>query len=140
MIDSRQSRAKKNILSSLLSQVVVLICGIVVPRLMIGAFGSEIYGATTSITQFLAYITLLEGGIGGVARAVLYKPLSQRDMMMISSIMEEVKRFFRIVAFIFAGYVLILACSFQKIANIECMDWISTVVLVVVISISTFGQ
>ena len=80
MVDNRKIRAKKNILTSLVSQLVVLVCGIVVPRLMIGEFGSEAYGATTSITQFLAYITLLEGGIGGVARAVLYKPLAQKDM------------------------------------------------------------
>ena len=80
MTDSRQIRAKKNILTSLLSQIVLLICGIIVPRLMIGAFGSEAYGATSSITQFLAYITLLEGGVGGVARAVLYKPLAQKDI------------------------------------------------------------
>lgn len=140
MTDSRTNKAKKNIVSSLLSQVVMLACGIIIPRLMIGAFGSEAYGATTSIAQFLAYITLLEGGIGGVARAVLYKPLAEKDMESISSIMEEVKRFFRVVAWIFAGYVLILACGFQVISRIACMDWISTAVLVVVISISTFGQ
>lgn len=140
MTDSRPNRAKKNIASSLLSQLVVLACGIIIPRLMIGAFGSEAYGATTSIAQFLAYITLLEGGIGGVARAVLYKPLAQKDSETISCIMEEVKRFFRVVAWIFAGYVLILACGFRAISQIACMDWISTAILVVVISISTFGQ
>ena len=140
MTNCRQSRAKKNIFTSLLSQIVVLVCGIIVPRLMIGEFGSEAYGATTSIAQFLAYVTLLEGGIGGVARAVLYKPLAQKDMVMISSIMGEIKRFFRIIAWVFAGYVLLLACCFQTISQITCMNWISTFFLVVVISISTFGQ
>lgn len=140
MTDSRPDRAKKNIFTSLFGQVVVLVCGIIVPRMMIGAFGSEAYGATTSIAQFLAYITLLEGGIGGVTRAVLYKPLAQGDMQTVSSIMEEVKRFFRVIAYIFAGYVLILACGFQTLSKITCMDWISTFILVLVISISTFGQ
>ena len=140
MRDTRLSRAKKNIATSLVSQIVALICGIVVPRLMIGAFGSEAYGATTSIVQFLAYITLLEGGIGGVARATLYKPLAQGDMKTISAIMGEVKHFFRVIAWIFIGYVFILACGFQTISKITCMDWISTFILVLVISISTFGQ
>ena len=140
MANSRQSRAQKNIVTSLFSQVIVLICGIIVPRIMIGAFGSEAYGATTSIAQFLAYITLLEGGIGGVARAVLYKPLAQGDTETISAIMGEVRRFFRIIAWIFAIYVLLLACGFQYISRTNCMDWISTFILVVVISISTFGQ
>ncbi len=140
MTDNRSIKAKKNIATSLVSQIVVLICGFVVPRLLIGAFGSEAYGATSSITQFLAYITLLEGGIGGVARAVLYKPLAQNDMDTIGAIMKEIKAFFRVIAWIFAAYVLVLACGFRSISNMEVMDWISTFVLVIVISISTFGQ
>ncbi len=140
MTDNRRVRAKKNIATSLLSQVVVLICGIVVPRLMIGAFGSEAYGATSSITQFLAYITLLEGGIGGVARAVLYKPLANNDMAMIGAIMAEIKKFFRVIAWIFLCYVIVLSVSFHSISDVSCMDWISTFLLVIVISISTFGQ
>lgn len=140
MTDSRQIRAKKNIFTSLLSQVILIICGIIVPRLMIGAFGSEAYGATSSITQFLAYITLLEGGIGGVARAVLYKPLAQNDTAVIGAIMAEIKRFFKVIAWIFAGYVLILAVCFYRISDISSLNWISTALLVLVISISTFGQ
>lgn len=140
MTDNRETRAKKNIATSLLSQLVVLFCGIILPRLLIGAFGSETYGATSSITQFLAYITLLEGGIGGVARAVLYKPLAQKDMATIGAIMGEIKRFFRVIAWIFAGYVLILACGFRSISNSAELDWATSFILVVVISISTFGQ
>ena len=140
MADNRSGRAKKNIVTSLLGQMVVLVCGIIVPRLMIGAFGSEAYGATSSIGQFLAYITLLEGGVGGVARAVLYKPLAQKDDQAVSAIMREVRRFFRIIAVIFAVQVLVVAVSFKSISHIECMDWITTFLLVLAISISTFGQ
>ncbi len=140
MADNRKTRAQKNILTSLTGQIVVLLCGLVVPRLMIGAFGSEAYGATSSITQFLAYVTLLEGGVGGVARAVLYKPLARKDMAAISAVMEEVKAFFRVIGWIFAGYVLLLACCFPSISHMECMDRITGFALVIVISISSFGQ
>lgn len=140
MADNRHTRAKKNIAVSLGSQIITLICGLIVPGAMIRAFGSEAYGATASITQFLAYITLLEGGIGGVARAAFYKPLARGDMETVSAIMKEIRRFFRVVAYLFGGYVLVLACCFHRISDITCMDWVSTFVLVLVISISTFGQ
>lgn len=140
MLSTRSNRAKLNILVSLAGQLVTLLCGFVVPRIMIGAFGSEAYGATSSITQFLAYITLLEGGIGGVARAVLYKPLSDNDREAISAVVSELQRFFRVVAYIFLGYVLLLACSFSKISNTQVFDWGTTALLVIVISISTFAQ
>ncbi|MGI6173544.1 MAG: polysaccharide biosynthesis C-terminal domain-containing protein [Christensenellales bacterium] len=139
-IDTRIHRAKKNIVVSLCCQIVTMVCGIIVPKLMLDSFGSEVYGATASIAQFLSYVVLLEGGIGGVARAVLYKPLADGDDETISAIMAEIRRFFKIVAYIFLAYVLILACSFKAISRVEILDWTSTFLLVIAISISTFGQ
>lgn len=135
-----ERQAKLNIVVTLICQIVTLLCGLIVPKVIIQTFGSEAYGATASITQFLSYITLLEGGIGGVARAALYKPLSQNDIRGISLVVFEIKRFFRIIAYIFVIYVFILACSYKYIADFQCLDWISTFALVWVISISTFVQ
>ena len=54
--------------------------------------------------------------------------------------MQEIKKFFRIIAFIFIVYVIILSFSYKYISGLEALDYISTIVLVIVISISTFGQ
>lgn len=140
MDKQRDLRAKLNIVISLISQIVVLLCGLVVPKMMIGTFGSEAYGATASITQFLAFITLLEGGIGGVARAALYKPLADHDHYKISAVMSEIRHFFRLIGYVFIIYVLVLALTFKYISNVECFDTITTFLLVIVISISTFAQ
>lgn len=141
MVDTgRSNKAKKNIAISLVCEIITLLCGFVVPRAMIGAFGSEVYGATSSITQLLAYIALLEGGVGSVAKAVLYKPLAEHDVNTISAIMTEVRHFFRTVGIAFVAYSLIIACCFKSISNVESLDWLTSFLLVIVISISTFGQ
>lgn len=140
MAGNYSNNEKKNVGTSLLCQLFTLLCGLIIPKLMIQTFGSEAYGAVTSITQFLAYIALLEGGIGGVARSALYKPLARGDMNTISAITSEVQSFFRIIACLFVVYTLGLAVSFQQLSSLACMDWISTFVLVIVISFSTFGQ
>lgn len=140
MESSRQKKATLNVVVSLASQLVTLLCGIVIPNLMISNFGSEAYGATCSISQFLSYITLFEGGICGVARAALYGPLAKKNNYEISVIMSEMKRFFRLIASGFCIYVIVLAVSFKSISNIQCFDWISSAILVLVISISTFAQ
>ena len=100
------------------------------------AFGSEANGAVTSINTFLGYIMLLEGGIGGVARAALYK----NDEQTLSEVMTEIRGFFRHVGYVFILYVLILACSFKAISHVEIFDWVTSFGLVVIISISTFTQ
>lgn len=140
MDNSRKNRVQKSVVTTLALQVVTILCGLIVPRLLLRAYGSEAYGATSSIAQFLSYITLLEGGIGGVARAALYKPLAEKDLSRISVIVNELKRFFRIISFISIGYALILACTFKWISHIEAYNWVSTFLLVMVMAISTFGQ
>ena len=137
---SRTVRAKLNIVITLLCQIGSFACAFMLPRWQIRAFGSEVYGATTSIAQFLAYITLLEGGIGGVARAALYKPLAERDAKAISSIVKEVRDFFRVVAYIFFAYVLVLGVFYKRISHFEALDWTATFWLVIVISLSTFAE
>lgn len=137
---SRGKKAKLNIIVSLLCQIVTMICGLITPRLMLRAFGSEINGAITSITTFLGYIILVEGGIGGVARAALYKPLSEGNEQKISEVMAEIKSFFRRVGYIFIFYVLIIACTFKYISHTEILDWSTSFFLVIVISGSTFAQ
>ena len=126
MRDTRRHRAVLNIVVSLGCQAITLICGFIAPRYMLKAFGSEINGATASITQFLGYIALLEGGIGGVARAALYKPIAEKNVERISKVLAEVKRYFRILAFVFLPYVLVLAGGFKYISHIKALDWIST--------------
>ncbi|MCR5565558.1 MAG: polysaccharide biosynthesis C-terminal domain-containing protein [Clostridiales bacterium] len=140
MNSSRKKRVKKSVITTLILQATTLICGFVVPRSLLGAYGSEAYGATTSIAQFLSYITLLEGGIGGVARAALYKPLAENNTQKISVIVNELKMFFRIIAYIALGYALVLACTFKSLSHIECYDWMTTFWLVLVIAVSIFGQ
>lgn len=137
---SRTQKAKLNISTSLLAQVVSMLCGLIVPRLMLETFGSELYGATTSITSFLAYISLIEGGVAGVARAALYKPLANSDLQEISGIYNESKHFFRIVGGIFVLYTIALACGYNSLAkDIELDRWFSAS-LVLAISVSTLAQ
>lgn len=137
---SRKTKAKLNIVISFFCQIINLICGLIVPRLLIQSFGSVAFGATTSIANFLSYITLLEGGIGGVARAALYKPLAQKNKKEISQIVFEIRRLFRVIGFVFGIYVFILALIYKDIAHFEIYSALQSFLLVLVISLTTFGQ
>lgn len=137
---SRIYNAKMNIVIGLISQLVTLVCGFIIPRLIIKNYGSIQYGATTSIAQFLGYISLLEGGVSGVARAALYKPLADNDSERINGIITEIQAFFRKIGYIFIIYVIILAVFFRSISHATDLEWSFTFFLVLSISISTFAQ
>lgn len=131
---------KLNIVSTLANQLMATVCGIVVPRVLLSAFGSEAYGITVSITQFLSYITLLESGIGGVARGRLYGPLARGDMAEVSGVYHAVKRFFLYVAAAFVLYSLVLGLGYHDLAHVTLFSRRYIFWLVLVISLSTLAK
>lgn len=136
----RLLRVKLNTFSSLAHQLVTTLCGLVIPWIMIDTFGSTAYGITISIAQFLSYITLLEGGIGRVARGALYKPLAERNEEQISQVYLAVKRFFAAIGIVFAVYVVILAFGYHSMAHVTAFPWEYTAALVVGIALGKFAE
>lgn len=135
----RTKKAIYNILTSLMLQLVTIICGFIVPRLIISTYGSDINGMIASITQFLGYIVLLEAGLGGVVRAALYKPLADNKDVEISAILSGTEKFFKKIAYVFALYALVLAAFFPSIIGDE-FEWWYSAFLVLITGISIFAQ
>ena len=135
----RSKKALANIIVSLIYEFVVIICGLIVPRLIISTFGSSVNGLISSITKFLGYIVLLEAGVGGVARAALYKPLADKDIYSISRIIKATEKFFKTIGLIFLSYLLIIAVIFPSIIS-EDFGSFYTFSLVLIIGVSTFFQ
>ena len=133
-------KSKLNMLTTLMKQLIATVCGILLPRVIIGAFGSVVYGATTSIAQFLSYISLLEGGIGRVARGALYEPLAKGDKEQVSRIHQAIRRFFLNIAAVFLVYTLIIAFFYKDIADLAMFDRPFVFGLVVAISLSTMAN
>ena len=139
-MDNRMKRAGINAMSTVANQLVVTIIGIIVPWVMISNFGSIAYGATTSIAQFLGYITLFEGGIGRVARGALYKPLADGNNKEISRVYYAIKRFFAVLGIAFIGYTLILAFGYYEIADVSEYTREYIFALVIAIAIGKFAE
>lgn len=135
----RSKKAILNIISSLLLQVTTLICGFIVPKIIIEKFGSNVNGLVSSITQFLAYITLLEAGIGPVIKSALYGPIAKKDKKQIENILKSAEKFFRVIAAIFIVYLIVLSVIYPLIVRAE-FAFVYTMSLVLIISISTLAE
>lgn len=135
----RSKKAILNIISSLMLQITILICGFIVPKVIITNFGSNVNGLVSSITQFLAYITLLEAGMGPVVKSALYGPIAKKDKKQIENILKATEKFFRVIAAIFIVYLIGLSFVYPLIVKAE-FDFMYTMSLVVIISISTLAE
>lgn len=85
------NQMSKNVISSILSQIITIITGFLVQRYVLVSFGSNINGLTSSVTQILSYLVLLEAGITTASIQALYKPVAKHNYGEINSIIAATK-------------------------------------------------
>ena len=128
-----------NTITSLILQILTLINGFIIPKLILSYFGSEVNGLVSSLTKFLSYVALLEGGITGVVMANLYKPLANNDSEKISSVIKTTIKFYKKIGYIFLIYTVILAFLYPLIFNTN-FSFSYVFWLTIILSITSFVQ
>ena len=113
----RTQKAMRNIVSSMIYQIVSIICGLIAPRLILAAFGSTYNGVVSSATQLLGMISVLTLGIAGATRVALYKTLAAKDTLGTSRIMKSNKRYMRKVAVALVIYAVVLMIVYPFISH-----------------------
>lgn len=136
---SIRKRLAQNTLSTLCMELISLVCAFILPHLVITGYGSEYSGLTTSVTQFLSFVVLLRGGVGGVTRAALYKPLLEGDIQKVSGIVRSTEEFMRKVALIFLMLLVVFAAVYPFLID-GTYDWLYAFSLVLILGATTFIQ
>ncbi len=136
---SRKEKLLLNTISSLSFQITTIICGFILPRLILNSYGSEVNGLINSITQFLGIISFLELGVGAVIQSSLYKPLAVNDQEQVSKVVVSGQKFFSKLALILLIYVIFLMVIYPIFAK-QNFGFLYTATMIAVISISSFAQ
>lgn len=135
----RQKKFAFNAITSFFLQVTTIVCGFILPRMIMTFYGSNVNGLINSIAQFLSVIAFLEFGIGAVIQSSLYSPLAAQDFLAVSKIWVSGSRFFRKIAYVLFIYIAFLSIFYPALSHQE-FNWIYEATLIFIISISTFVQ
>lgn len=90
--DVRLKRSIYNFLTSLMGTIIAMLLGLIIPRLVLINYGSEINGLTNSINQFVSYLGLFEAGIGTAALQALYKPVAEDNKNEINGVISALNK------------------------------------------------
>lgn len=135
----RKIKLLKNTVSSLTFQITTLICGFILPKLILNHYGSEVNGLVGSITQFLQIIAFLELGVGAVVQSSLYRPLANNNEKLISKIYSSANSYFKKIGLILIIYIFILIFIYPSIIN-QNIDYLYSGTLIIAIGINFFSQ
>ncbi len=138
-LTGRRKEVLMTVVSNLVLQAVTAVCGFVLPPLIVRTFGSEINGMVSSITQFIAYLSLVEAGVGGAAIAALYRPLAEKDTGKCSAILSASAEFYRKSGILFVILVFMLA-FFYPLAVDKEVDRMQAGLMVLVLGITSAAE
>jgi hypothetical protein len=104
----RSKNAVKALVMHLGYEIFVFALGIIFPRFIILAYGSDVNGLTATITRILSLINLIQAGAVGAAIFHMYKPVAENDYETQSAILYSSRRFYnRITVVYFAAAMMI---------------------------------
>lgn len=136
---NREQKLKINTLIAIINQIITVLSGFILPRLYLTSYGSDVNGLSSSITQFLSVVSLMELGIGAVVQSAFYKPLAFKDLQQVSKIVVSSERFFRKIATFFFVYVVILLFVYPNFIQ-SGFNWCFEASLILIISISSLSE
>ena len=118
-----QSNAAKNgtinVICGLLGQIITIVLGIVIPRLVLVSYGSEVNGLLNSVTQIFTYFGLLEAGVGVASLQALYAPVANNDRMQIQRVLAATHHFYMKAGSIYILAVVVLAFAYPFFVETE---------------------
>lgn len=107
----------RNLYCGIAGNVITTFIAILIPRLFIVNYGSEINGLLASIKQIYVYLALLEAGVGDASVIALYGPVGRKDHQAINEILAATHYYYRKIGVIYAGGVVILALVYPLLLD-----------------------
>lgn len=120
----RSKNALRNAILSLAYEILLVIFGLIMPKLIIATFGSSVNGLTSTINQILQILNLLQAGAVGASIFQMFKPVAEKNYDEVSAILGASKKYFNKLGFVFIALMLAVspALAYTK-ANAEISAW-----------------
>lgn len=113
------SKIIKNIVFGFGGQFTAIIFGLIIPRIFIVNYGSDINGLISTVSQIFSYMALLEAGIGQAARNALFKPFGDNNKNSINEIVSTAREYYRKFTIIYAFGVIVIAVALPFVLKTE---------------------
>lgn len=110
-------RGFKNLVYGFIGQFFAIALGILIPRLFLVNFGSEVNGFLTSISQIFMYLGLLEAGVGAATIQALYRPSSQNNKYEINGILAATSIYYKRIGLYYFIAVICLSIIYPLLIH-----------------------
>lgn len=125
-----RKKIKYNLLWGIASEVLTIVLGIIIPRLILTSYGSEVNGLLGSVTQIYSYIALLEAGIGTATVQALYKTVGNKNKEKTNAVLAATNKYYHRTGVLYLLAIAIFSVVYPLVIDTEIP--IMTIIFVIV--------
>lgn len=112
-VEQNRQKIKRNLVSGIVYQVVLISLSFLLPRLYLENFGSEVNGVLSTIKQIFTYMCLLEAGVGLATTQALYKLAATGDREGANAVLSATNIYYFRTGVIYSVIVLVIAAVYS---------------------------
>lgn len=136
---SNQRNSMRNLWWGIIGNLVTSLVAIMIPRLFIVNYGSEVNGLLSSIRQIYVYLALLEAGVGDAAVIALYGPVGKRDRQATNEILAATHYYYRKIGVLYAVCIVALGLVYPLLLDTSIPYHVCALVIILQGSGSVIG-
>lgn len=126
----KSKRVFNNLIWGAASQLLTILLGIILPRLVLTSYGSEINGLINSVTQIYSYIALLEAGIGTATVQALYKTLGEENQAETNAVLAATNRYYHRTGVLYLIAILLFSTLYPFLITTD-IDSVTVALIIV---------
>lgn len=123
------NKGTKNVIFGLLNQFVTIAFGLILPRMFIMSYGSEVNGLISSVNQLFVYVALLEAGVGTASLQALYKTIAAKDNDATNGVLSATHHFYKKTGIYYFIAVIILSVGYPLVVSSNIPFWTTFLVI-----------
>lgn len=120
-----------------INSAISVILGLIFSKLLLLNYGSEMNGFISSITQFVSFFTILEGGFTTAAIVSIYQPLLNKKYDEVNDILYTAKVKYLRIGTIISILVLLLGSIYLLFIEIQ-LPYLHSFILIIICLLQTF--
>lgn len=126
-----------NIITALLYKLFVIIIGLIIPRIFILNYGSNLNGFQSSVGQIFSYIALIEAGIGEATLQAIYRPIAEKNHMKTNEILSATTKYYDKIGIIYFVILFLLAGIYPLFVDVPELSYLNIFIYIIVSGATT---
>lgn len=125
-----EKKIKYNLILGFASEVITILLGILVPRLVLTSYGSEVNGLINTVTQVYSYVALLEAGVGTATVQALYRTIGCGNKNKTNEVLAATNQYYHRTGLLYLVAIILFSILYPLILDTDLP--LITVILIII--------